>query len=44
MNVKDRFMERLLVAWDRCMDVLTFGLWTRVRGEVRPEIKVKRSM
>jgi hypothetical protein len=44
MNLRDRFAEWFLAAFDRVMDVLTFGTWTRVRGDVVPNIKVKRSM
>lgn len=40
MNFKDRVMEFLLAAFDRCMDVLTLGLWTMVRGAVVPNVKV----
>ncbi len=38
MNLQDRIMEWLLAAFDRFMDGLTFGSWTRVRGKVRPNI------
>ncbi len=38
MNLQDRIMELLLAAFDRFMDRLTFGAWTRVRGSVRPNI------
>jgi hypothetical protein len=41
MNVRDRIMELLLAAFDRFMDRITFGAWTRVRGSVVPNIKVK---
>lgn len=34
MNLQDRFAELFLAAFDRFMDVVTFGLWERVRGEV----------
>lgn len=35
MNIKDRFMELVLTTKDRLMNVVTFRLWERVRGEVR---------
>ncbi len=38
MNLKDRLVELLLAAFDRLMDWLTLGAWTRVRGSVRPNI------
>lgn len=42
MNLKDRFVEFALTAFDRLMNVVTFGLWERVRGEVTwNEIKIK---
>lgn len=42
MNIKDRFMELVLTAKDRLMNVVTFGLWERVRGEVTwMDMKVK---
>ena len=42
MNIKDRFMELVLTAKDRLMNVVTFGLWGMVRGEVTwMDMKVK---
>ncbi len=41
MILQDRMMEWLLAALDRFMDRITFGTWTRVRGSVRPNVKVK---
>lgn len=41
MDLQDRMMELLLAAFDRFMDWITFGAWTRVRGRVIPNIKVK---
>lgn len=42
MNLKERFMVMVLTAKDRLMNVVTFGLWERVRGEVRwLDMKVK---
>lgn len=44
MNLKDRIMELLLAAYDRFMDRITRGRWTRVQGDVIPNItKVIRS-
>jgi hypothetical protein len=43
MNLKDRFAEWLLAAFDRLMDTVTFDAWTRVRGDVRwTNIKVRK--
>lgn len=33
MNLHERFMVMLLTAKDRLMDVVTGGLWERIRGE-----------
>jgi hypothetical protein len=44
MNLKDRIMEWLLAAFDRHMDWITFGAWTRVRGQVIPNIKVRKQL
>lgn len=35
MNLQDHLIVALLTAKDRLMNVVTFGLWERVRGEVR---------
>jgi hypothetical protein len=43
MNLKDRFFELLLAAFDRFMDRITWGLWTQACGNVVPNIKVKES-
>jgi hypothetical protein len=44
MNLKDRFAEFVLTAFDRLMNVITFGLWEQRRGEVSwMDIKVKDS-
>jgi hypothetical protein len=32
MNLQERLMVMLLTAKDRLMNVVTFGLWERVRG------------
>ena len=43
MNLQERFIVKLLMAKDRLMNVVTFGLWERVRGEVRWQVmKVKK--
>jgi hypothetical protein len=34
MNLSERFIVTLLTAIDRLMDFITFGLWTKVRGDV----------
>lgn len=34
MNLHERFTVALLTAKDRLMDMVTFGLWSKVRGEV----------
>lgn len=42
MNVRDRFIEMFLTAFDRLMNFVTLGLWEQVRGEVTwTDIKVK---
>lgn len=42
MNLKDRFAEFVLAAFDRFMDFITLGTWTRVQGEVMwKKMKVK---
>lgn len=42
MNLKDRFAELFLAAFDRFMDVITLGNWTRVRGSVVPQVKITK--
>lgn len=42
MNLRERLIVMLLTAKDCLMNVVTFGLWERVRGEVRWQVmKVK---
>lgn len=42
MNLHERLMVMVLTAKDRLMNVVTLGLWERVRGEVRWQVmKVK---
>lgn len=41
MNLKDRFMEWLLAAFDRFMDWRSRGLWTLIRGCERPKLTIK---
>ena len=42
MYLHERFMVMLLTAKDRLMNVVTFGLWERVRGDVTwLDMKVK---
>ncbi len=41
MNLKDRVAEVLLTAFDRCMDFVTLGQWTQVRGDVTWQSKIK---
>lgn len=41
MEIQDRIVELILAAFDRLMDFLTFGLWTRVRESEIPNIKIK---
>lgn len=43
MNLEERLMVMLLAAFDRCLDVVTFGQWTRVRGSVVSQIKITKS-
>lgn len=44
MNLRDRFMEWLLAAFDRFQDWRSHGRWTMVRGSEIPNIvKVKDS-
>lgn len=43
MNLQERLILALLTAKDRLMNVITFGLWERVRGDVRWQVmKVKK--
>jgi hypothetical protein len=42
MNLKDRFAEFVLAAFDRFMDFITLGTWTRVRGSVVPQVKITK--
>jgi hypothetical protein len=43
MNFQERLIVMLLTAKDRLMNVVTFGLWERVRGEVMwLDMKVKK--
>lgn len=45
MNLQENFMVMLLTAFDCLMDFITLGWWTKVRGEVVPQVKItKRSM
>lgn len=42
MSLFERFAVLRLAVMDHLMDVVTFGLWTKVRGEVTWEVmKVK---
>jgi len=42
MNLRERLMVMLLTAKDRLMNVVTFGLWEQIRGEVMwLDMKVK---
>ncbi len=42
MNLNELLVVMLLTAKDRLMNVVTFGLWERVRGEVTwSKMKVK---
>ena len=41
MNLQDRFMEWLLATFDRCMDFVTLGQWTQVRGDMTWQSKIK---
>ena len=38
----DRLMEWILMSWDFLMDILMMGCWSRVRGDVTPNIKIRR--
>lgn len=38
---KEKFIVAMLTMFDRLMDAVTFGLWTKVRGDVVPNVKVK---
>lgn len=42
MNIHDRIVEWLLAAYDRFMDRITRGTWTRVHSQVIPNIKVRK--
>ena len=35
MNLQERIIVMLLTAKDRLINLVTFGLWERVRGDVR---------
>jgi hypothetical protein len=41
MNVKDLFAVWFLERFDRFMDLITFGAWTRARGDVVLNIRIK---
>lgn len=41
MNLQDRITEIVLSALDAVLDIFTLGAWTRARGAVVPNIKVK---
>lgn len=41
MNLKDRLVELLLAAFDRFMDVITLGAWSRWQGSFIPNLKAK---
>lgn len=41
MNMKDRIAEVVLPVLDAVLDLVTFGLWSYLRGRVVPNIKVK---
>ena len=41
MSIQDRFTEILLTLKDRILDAITFGYWSRVRGEEEVIFKVK---
>lgn len=41
MEIQDRIIEVVLAAFDRFMDRITRGAWTRVRGQVIPNVRVK---
>jgi len=43
MNIQDRIIELLLAAFDRFMDWVTLGEWTRVCGEVIVIAKMKET-
>ena len=40
MNLQDRFVELFLAAFDRLMNLVTFGAWSRWQGS-RVEYKIK---
>lgn len=42
MQLQDRFAEIILSLFDGVMDLITLGGWSRSRGDVIPNIKVKR--
>lgn len=39
MNLPLRFAELLLPAFDWLMNIITFGLWERLRGSAVPALK-----
>jgi len=41
MNLQDRFAELLLAAFDRLMDWVTRGTWSRWQGSHKVNLKVK---
>ncbi len=42
MNLQDRFFEMFLATLDRILDGITFGAWTRLRGNVVPNVRVRK--
>lgn len=41
MNISERLTVILLSWWDRLMNIVTLGLWEKVRGEQKVIIKIK---
>ena len=44
MNIEERLAVFCLTVFDRLMDMVTLGLWTKVRGNVRDRsMRVKKA-
>lgn len=42
MSLREHFTVKVLTAFDRLMDFITFDLWTKVRGDVVPKVKITK--
>jgi hypothetical protein len=44
MNIQDRIMEPILAAFDRLMDLITFGAWSRWQGSRVVDLVVNKEL